>query len=228
MSDYPEAPPPPENPPPPPPLPADSKNPPTPPRLSRYIIDHDQYYIRRKVLKLFGGSFHIYDTEDNLVLFSSQKAFKLKEDIRVFSDESMSSERLVVKARSMIDFGAAYDVVDSESSEKLGAFRRKGLKSILKDTWELLDNNDNPVGKLQEDSGCLGLVRRFGGGLGAMIPQSFFLEIDGKRAVTYSQRFNPFVFKMDVKLEKGARELLDPRLALAGAILLVVIEGRQG
>ena len=228
MSDYPEAPPPPENPPPPPPLPADSKNPPTPPRLSRYIIDHDQYYIRRKVLKLFGGSFHIYDTEDNLVLFSSQKAFKLKEDIRVFSDESMSSERLVVKARSMIDFGAAYDVVDSESSEKLGAFRRKGLKSILKDTWELLDNNDNPVGKLQEDTGCLGLVRRFGGGLGAMIPQSFFLEIDGKRAVTYSQRFNPFVFKMDVKLEKGARELLDPRLALAGAILLVVIEGRQG
>jgi len=228
VSDYPEAPPPPENPPPPPPLPADSKNPPTPPRLSRYIIDHDQYYIRRKVLKLFGGSFHIYDTEDNLVLFSSQKAFKLKEDIRVFSDESMSSERLVVKARSMIDFGAAYDVVDSESSEKLGAFRRKGLKSILKDTWELLDNNDNPVGKLQEDTGCLGLVRRFGGGLGAMIPQSFFLEIDGKRAVTYSQRFNPFVFKMDVKLEKGARELLDPRLALAGAILLVVIEGRQG
>ena len=194
--------------------------------MSDYI-DHDQYYIRRKVLKLFGGSFHIYDPEDNLVLFSSQKAFKLKEDIRVFSDESMSSERLVVKARSIIDFGAAYDVVDSESGEKLGAFRRKGLKSILKDTWELLDNNDNPVGKLQEDSGCMALVRRFGGGLGAMIPQSFFLDIDGKRAVSYSQRFNPFIFKMDVSLEKGARELLDPRLALAGAILLVVIEGRQ-
>ncbi|MEC9031378.1 MAG: hypothetical protein VYB15_05820, partial [Planctomycetota bacterium] len=157
----------------------------------------------------------------------SQKAFKLKEDIRVFSDESMSSERLVVKARSIIDFGAAYDVVDSESGEKLGAFRRKGLKSILKDTWELLDNDDNPVGKLQEDSGCLALVRRFGGDLLSMIPQSFFLEIDGKRAVTYSQRFNPVIFKMDVNLEKGSRELLDPRLALAGAILLVAVEGRQ-
>ncbi|MCS5627003.1 MAG: hypothetical protein NZ935_05440, partial [Planctomycetes bacterium] len=85
-----------------------------------------------------------------------------------------------------------------------------------------------PVGKLQEDSGCMALVRRFGGGLGAMIPQSFFLDIDGKRAVSYSQHFNPFVFKMDVNLEKGAREFLDPRLALAGAILLVVVEGRQG
>ena len=194
--------------------------------MSDYI-DHDQYYIRKKLIKVLGSSFHIYDSEDNLILFSSQKAFKLKEDIRVFSDESMSSERLVVKARSIIDFGAAYDVVDSESGEKLGAFRRKGLKSILKDTWELLDNDDNPVGKLQEDSGCLALVRRFGGGLLSLIPQSFFLEIDGKRAVTYSQRFNPVIFKMDVNLEKGSRELLDPRLALAGAILLVAVEGRQ-
>ena len=88
-------------------------------------LDHDHYWIRRKALKIFGGSFHVYDSKDNLVLFSSQKAFKLKEDIRVFSDESMSEERLIIKARSIIDFGAAYDVVDGASGEKLGAFRRK-------------------------------------------------------------------------------------------------------
>ena len=52
------------------------------------------FYIRRKVLKIFGGSFHVYDSRDNLVFFSSQKAFKLKEDIRVFSDESMSEVSL--------------------------------------------------------------------------------------------------------------------------------------
>ena len=190
-------------------------------------LEQDHYWVRRKVLKLFGGSFHIYDSKDELVLFSSQKAFKMKEDIRVFSDESMNDERLVIQARSVIDFSAAYDVVDSASGEKLGAFRRKGLKSLFKDSWELLDNSENVLGKLQEDSGCAALVRRFGDGLAALIPQSFFLEIDGKRAVTYSQRFNPFIFKMDVNLEKGSRELLDPRMALAGAILLVAIEGRQ-
>jgi len=190
-------------------------------------LEQDHYWVRRKALKLFGGSFHIYDSKDELVLFSSQKAFKMKEDIRVFSDESMNDERLVIQARSVIDFSAAYDVVDSASGEKLGAFRRKGLKSFFKDSWELLDNSENVLGKLQEDSGCAALVRRLGGGLASLIPQSFFLEIDGKRAVTYSQRFNPFIFKMDVNLEKGSRELLDPRMALAGAILLVAIEGRQ-
>ena len=190
-------------------------------------LDHDQYWIRRKVLKLFGGSFHVYDSKDNLVLFSSQKAFKLKEDIRVFSDESMSEERLIIKARSIIDFGAAYDVVDGASGEKLGAFRRKGFKSFLKDTWEMLDNNDNPIAKLAEDSGCLALVRRMSG-VGSLIPQSFYLEIDGKRAASYRQRFNPFISKMDVTLEKGARDILDPRMGLAAGILLVAIEGRQG
>lgn len=190
-------------------------------------LDHDEYYIRRKALKLFGGSFHIYDPGDNLVLFSSQKAFKLKEDVRVFSDESMSEERMVISARSIIDFSATYDVVDSSSGEKLGAFRRKGMKSFLKDAWELLDNSDNPIGKLEEDSGCLALVRRFKA-IGALIPQSFYLEIDGKRAVSYRQRFNPVILKMDVKLEQGSRDIVDPRMALAAGILLVAIEGRQG
>ena len=54
--------------------------------MSDYI-DHGQYYISGKALKLLWGSFHIYDSEGNLILFSSQKAFKLKEGIRVFSDE---------------------------------------------------------------------------------------------------------------------------------------------
>ena len=188
-------------------------------------LDHDQYWIRRKVLKLFGGSFHVYDSKDNLVLFSSQKAFKLKEDIRVFSDESMNEERLTIKARSIIDFGAAYDVVDSSTGEKLGAFRRKGFKSMLKDTWEMLDNDDQLIARLEEKSGCLALFARFAAP--GLVPQTYQLEVDGQLAVTYVQRFNPFIFKLNVRLEQGSGEILDPRMALAAGILLTVIEGRQ-
>ncbi len=188
-------------------------------------LDHDQYWIRRKVLKLFGGSFHVYDSKDNLVLFSSQKAFKLKEDIRVFSDESMNEERLTIKARSIIDFGAAYDVVDSSTGEKLGAFRRKGFKSMLKDSWEMLDNDDQLIARLEEKSGCLALFARFAAP--GLVPQTYQLEVDGQLAVTYVQRFNPFIFKLNVRLEQGSGEILDPRMALAAGILLTVIEGRQ-
>lgn len=188
-------------------------------------LDHDQYWIRRKVLKLFGGSFHVYDSKDNLVLFSSQKAFKLKEDIRVFSDESMNEERLTIKARSIIDFGAAYDVVDNSTGEKLGAFRRKGFKSMLKDSWEMLDNDDQLIARLEEKSGCLALFARFAAP--GLVPQTYQLEVGGQLAVTYVQRFNPFIFKLNVRLEQGSGEFLDPRMALAAGILLTVIEGRQ-
>ena len=45
---------------------------------------HKQYLFRRKVLKLFGGAFHIYDGRENLVLYSKMKEFKLREDLRVY------------------------------------------------------------------------------------------------------------------------------------------------
>ena len=183
------------------------------------------FYIRRKALKVFGGSFHVYDSRDNLVFFSSQKAFKLKEDIRVFSDESMSQECLVIQARSIIDFGAAYDVIDSSTGEKLGAFRRKGFKSMLKDSWEMLDNDDQLVARLEEKSGCLALFGRFVAP--GFLPQTYQFEVGGELAATYVQRFSPFVFKLNVRLEQGSSDLLDPRMALAAGMLLTVIEGRQ-
>ena len=46
-------------------------------------------------------------------MFSEQKMFRLREDIRVYSDESKSQEVLSIKARQILDFSAAYDVVDT-------------------------------------------------------------------------------------------------------------------
>ncbi len=36
---------------------------------------HRQYLFRRKVLKLFGGAFHVYDENGNVLFYSKQKAF---------------------------------------------------------------------------------------------------------------------------------------------------------
>jgi hypothetical protein len=62
------------------------------------VFSLNSYRIRRKLLKIFGASFHIYDG-DEVVGFSRKKAFKLKEDIRVFPDEYSSEEILSVQAR---------------------------------------------------------------------------------------------------------------------------------
>jgi uncharacterized protein YxjI len=124
------------------------------------IFQHNQYLLKRQVFALT-GKFRFYDPSGSLVMFSEQKMFRLREDIRVYSDESKSQEVLMIKARQIIDFSAAFDVVDSVSGQKVGALRRKGLASILRDEWEILDVNDNVIGTLFEDSMGMALLRRF-------------------------------------------------------------------
>ncbi|MFN0059885.1 MAG: hypothetical protein ACKVX7_15610 [Planctomycetota bacterium] len=183
-----------------------------------------EHLIRRKVFNFLGPVFHIYDSSGIVVLYCRQKVFKLKEDIRIYSDDTMREERLLIKARQIVDFSAAYDVVDSRSSKKLGALRRKGFRSLLRDSWEFLDAHDRPIAKLEEDSMTKATLRRF---LSNLIPQTFHAKAGDKVLVTYRQFFNPFVFKMVVRAAPDAEQVIDPNFALAAGILLAAIEGRQ-
>lgn len=63
----------------------------------------EKYLVRRKVFKIFGAAFHIYDAAGNIVFYSKQKAFKLKEDIRIYTGEDMQQEVLTMRARQILD-----------------------------------------------------------------------------------------------------------------------------
>jgi hypothetical protein len=95
------------------------------------VFQHTHYLVRRKIFKLFGAAFHIYDPSGKVAFYSKQKAFKLKEDIRVYTGEDMRTEVLTILARQILDFSAAYDVFDPATNRKVGALKRKGIKSIV-------------------------------------------------------------------------------------------------
>jgi uncharacterized protein YxjI len=182
-----------------------------------------EYTIRRKFFTFLGAKFHIYDAAGNLLGYSKQKAFKLKEDIRIFTDETLSDERVAIKARSIIDFGAAYDVIDSKKQLKVGALKRKGWTSLVRDSWILMDEADHEVGTIQEDSMMMALLRRF---LSALIPQNFHLrDSTGAELAQFRTHFNPFIHRMTVSVFEGCT--LSPILVLAAGVLLVAVEGRQ-
>ncbi len=184
----------------------------------------DQYLLKRQVFALT-GKVRLYDSQSLLVMYSEQKMFKLREDIRVFADEGKSSEILTIKARNILDFSAAYDVMDSMTGEKVGVLRRKGIKSMLRDEWELLDANDQPIGKLFEDNLSLALLRRFL--LGTLLPQKYEIKLADQPLASFRQRFNPFRFEMAIDFGLDQTSRLDRRLGLALAVLLGMIEGRQ-
>jgi uncharacterized protein YxjI len=184
----------------------------------------DQYHARRKVLAAFTPKFHVYDPAGQLVAYVEQKAFKLKEDITVFADEEKQRPLLTIRARAILDISATYDVADARTGEKVGALRRKGLKSILRDEWTLLDAGDQEMGTIQEDSALMATLRRF---LSNLIPQSFNVSVQGQPAGVIKQHFNPFVLKHTVDLTHDRGRRFDRRLALAAVVLLLAIEGRQ-
>lgn len=184
----------------------------------------NQYLLKRQVLALT-GKIRIYDSSGKLQLFSEQKMFRLKEDIRVYADEAKTQELLHIQARQIIDWAAAYDVLDKQSGEKVGVLRRKGLRSMLQDEWEVLDANDQPLGILREDSMLQALLRRLL--LGSLLPQNYDLLVRGNRVADLRQRFNLFRYEMDIDFSMDTAHILDRRLGLAAGILLAIIEGKQ-
>lgn len=185
----------------------------------------NKYFAKKSFLKIFGGEIRIFDeNKTNLLFFVKQKAFKLKEDITVYADETKSKELLKIKARRMIDFSAIYDVVDVSLNQSIGSLRRKGFKSILKDSWEILDAKDQVIGSIDEDSMLKAMLRRF---LTNLIPQTFFITVNKNQVGVLKQTFNPFVPQFNIDFSADTAKILDRRMGIAIVILLQIIEGRQ-
>ena len=185
---------------------------------------HNNYLLRRQVFAL-AGKFRVYDPSENLVLFSEQKMFRLREDIRVYSDESKAQEILTIKARQIIDFSAAYDVMDSMTGQKVGTLRRKGWRSLLRDEWEVLDADEHLRGMLFEDSVGLAMLRRLL--LGSLLPQNYDLTLGGTRVADLRQVFNPLRYELTLDFSMDPTRALDRRLGIAAGILLATVEGKQ-
>jgi uncharacterized protein YxjI len=187
-------------------------------------FEYDRYLLKRQVFALT-GKLRFYNPQEQMVLYVEQKMFRLREDIRVYNDESKSQEVLLIKARNIIDFNAAYDVLDPAFNQKIGTLRRKGWRSMMRDEWEVLDANDNVIGMLFEDSVGQALLRRLL--LGSLLPQNYDMTLGETRVADLRQRFNLFAYQLDLDFSIDPTRRLDRRLGIAAATLLAIIEGRQ-
>lgn len=188
----------------------------------------EQYTIRRKVFKLFGAGFHIYDPKGSVVGYCEQKAFKLREDLRVYTDERKSVEFFRINTEKIIDFGATYHVWSPEGA-KLGSLRRKGWKSsFVRDEWVVLDAQGKEIALLQEDSSLMGFLRRYIDLISLISPQKFRMirSSDQVHLASFRQHFNIFVYRLGVSVHADD-PTMDDRMILAAGCLIGAIEGRQ-
>jgi len=186
-------------------------------------FQYNYYLFRRKVFKLFGGAFHVYDDKENLLFYSKQKAFKLREDFRVYLNEPQMKELLTIKTPQILDISATFNIEDATTGEIIGAIKRKGLKSIVKDEWIFLSKEGQEIGKLTESSTVKALLSRSTN----LIPQTYvILSITGREVAKIKQHFNPLVLKYTMTIVEPEPSI-DPRLLISSGILLAGIERRQ-
>jgi uncharacterized protein YxjI len=183
-------------------------------------FSHARYVIKRPFFSFLGRKFHVYGHDGSLCMFVKHPVLKLKHEFTIYTDESESRPLITIKARKMIAINMAMDVYDANTNEHLGIIKSHGLKSILRDTWDILDPAENVVGLLQEDGPAL--LRRFL----PILPSKHRIELGGQQVARIRQIFRLFLkeFELDLSENHGR---LDVRFAVACALLALMAESRR-
>jgi hypothetical protein len=156
------------------------------------------------------------------VAFVRQKKLAIKEDIRVFADETESVELFRIKARRVLELGGRYDVTTPDGA-RIGVLEKVFGKSLLRSTWRLLDADEQEVATAQERSLVLAVARRVIDQL--PIPYNFDIAVDGRRVGGMTRKFQlRDRYVLDLTDDPDRR--IDRRVAVALAIGLDTLQNR--
>lgn len=95
-------------------------------------LTDDEYKIKQR---LFFNRYHIYDSNDNLVLKAKQKIFKLKEDFPFTDSDGNTVFR--AKAEGIIDVAGDYALLDEATEEPIVSLDRK--YTLFRHKWRIRD-----------------------------------------------------------------------------------------
>lgn len=179
-----------------------------------------EYTIKRPLFSFLDRTFRVFDSQGQLVAFVRHPVLRLREQFRIFHDEAMQQPLAVIDARQVIAINFTYDVADPDSGRWLGTLRSRGLKSIVRDTWDVLDADGQPVGALVETG--LSWLRRFL----PILPGHWEVTLGGTQIAAIDQVFRFFVKEYRLKVAATGRGV-DTRFLLACALLAVMRENHR-
>lgn len=180
------------------------------------------------------NDFTAKDSKGNTLAYVHQKMFKLKEAIRVYSNESKSNILYTINADRVIDFNACYAFTNG-SEEYKGSVGRKGMKSLWKANYEIFDEDKNIEYSIREENPWakvfdvllseIPLVGMFTGYF--CNPKYIVLDPQGQIVARLSKEASFWGRKF--KLEKVADfEAKDGERMMLALMMMVLLERRRG
>ncbi|CAN5657853.1 hypothetical protein BH18ACT11_BH18ACT11_20760 [soil metagenome] len=178
-----------------------------------------------------GTRVRVKDATGCQVAYVRKKKFKLKEDVRVYEDQSRLRFRM--KADRMLDFSARY-AISGPDGHPIGAVGRRGMKSLWSSAYVLDDSYDAEAGSIREENpwtkvldGMMESVP-LGDALGGLFFNPAYLaELRGMDVLRI--RKQPSVLESSFRIERLTDfSDEDEDLLLAGTIMMVLLERDRG
>jgi uncharacterized protein YxjI len=171
------------------------------------------------------NQYWIEDQQGNSLGYTKQKLLRLKEDIRIYTDESMNTELFRLQQQQIMDMWGTFAIIDSGTNVCVGKLKRQALSSgLVKDEYLLLDPNGQQVGRVVESTGR-GLARKWIPG-GALIPEHVAVEFNGQEVAQIKQQFKIVGDIWEVDCTRVPAQF-DRRVLLGCMIMMGMIERQR-
>jgi uncharacterized protein YxjI len=186
-----------------------------------------------KLLAL-ASQIRITDASGQMLGYVKQKMFKLKEDIRVFTDDSQTNQIFGIKADRILDFSAKYNFTD-RAGHPIGSIRRKGMRSIWKAHYEIYDERENLVMEIHEESAWVKVVDTLVGELpvvgmftGYLFNPAYLISRTGGAVVARLQK-QPAFFEGKFELtQKDQMNQTEETRVLLSVLTMTLLERARG
>jgi len=180
-------------------------------------FSHAVYTIKRPFWSLLNRTFYVYAPDGSQVLYVKHPLLRLRREVTMYADESENYPIMTIRARQIVALNRANDVFDAQTGERLGTIRSRGLESIVRDTWDILDTADQPVGLIREQGESF--LRR----VVPLLTGEWHIELYGRQVAHIRQAFRFFVseFTLDLSMNDN---YMDPRFAVACTLMALMAE----
>jgi hypothetical protein len=175
----------------------------------------------------------VTDGSGRLLFYIKQKAFKLKESVTVFADREQTQPVYRIAADRVIDFSAQYHF-ENEGGTRLGTIRRKGMRSLWRAHYEIL-NGDQPAMSIREENpwskianGLLENVPIVGLFSGYLFHPAFLVtRIDGTPVLRVRKQA-AFLEGLYEIQKVGELSQVEEGLGVLGIVMMTLLERRRG
>lgn len=174
------------------------------------------------------------DADENVVAYVKQKMFKLKEAIEVFQDESKQDLGYRINADKWIDFSAAYSISNA-AGEFVGKVARKGMASIWKAEYDIIDQFEKHQFKIKEENAwikvgdsLLGQIPLIGLFTGYLFNPTYLVTNNSGEVVAKLKKEPSFIGRRFKVVKEGEIDSDDAERIVLSLMMMILLERRRG